>query len=78
MTACNCEHLHYFDIGPAQFSCIYDWDYKHKPLWYVNHISSNDCWNFDLNKGFKSAEACEEYMRNQVYKVCKQIIKEFK
>lgn len=75
---CDCKNFHFFDIGPIQFSCIFDWDYKHKPLWYVNHTAMDACWQFDFNKGFKSTKTCEAYMRKQVHKVCKQILKNIK
>ena len=70
------KDTHYFDIGIYQFSCMYDDEFKSKGYWYVNGDSCDEyAYGFDLNKGFRTVEACEDYIRLCVKKKCKQLLK---
>lgn len=67
---------HYFDIGPDQFECIYDEDYKKQPLWYSSGNNYNYLFNIDTDKGFRSKEACENYIKQRVKITCKKMLKD--
>lgn len=69
---------HFFELGDCQFACVYDGYLKQQGYWYPQWHNYNDIFNIDYNKGFRTAKACEAYMRKQIYKFCKQVIKEMK
>lgn len=66
---------HYFDIGDRQFSCEYDTDYKKMPLWYTTNVNDNFVFKIDTERGFRTPEACEKYIKQRVKIACKQMLK---
>lgn len=66
--------LHYFDVGNDQFSCVLDYDYKDRWLWYSSN-TIDDIFEVALGRGFKTPEACEKYIKKCIKKTCKDLLK---
>lgn len=71
----KCKHLYYFDIDTHQFSCYYDTDYKKQPFWYSSLCNENDLFEIDVNRGFRTPEACESYIKHRVKQTAKKLLK---
>lgn len=67
--------MHYFDIGHKQFGCIYHFDFRKRWLWYTLATNYNSLFNIDVDKGFRTKEACEKHIRDRVRITCKQLLK---
>ena len=66
---------HYFDIGPEQFTCQLTNIYTNRYLWYSGDYNHDTLFHIDSGKGFRTKEACENYIRTRVKITCKQLLK---
>lgn len=59
-----------------EIAIIFDTEYKKQGYWYINH-TQNECsvFDFDTEKGFKTIEFIEKYIRKQCVKIAKEILK---
>lgn len=69
---------HYFDIDTEQFTCHLDYDYKRRWLWYSTAGNNHCLFGIDLKRGFQNKENCENYIRKQVFRTCKKLLKGLK
>ena len=68
---------HSFQINNSDFLCSYEIADNGRYYWYSNcEYNPNDLFDIDVNKGFKTKEACEAYIRKQVIKWCKETLKD--
>ena len=66
-----------FELGKTTFYCSHDTLQNNRYYWYSHCIyNQNDLFDIDVNKGFKTKEACEAYIRKQVIKWCKETLKD--
>lgn len=57
-------------------SIIFDTEYKKQGYWYVDHTQDSfNVFNFDAEKGFKTIESIEKYIKKQCVKTAKEILK---
>ena len=75
MHCCN-EDTHYFMIGSYPASCNREALNKNNFYWCTSVDNTNDIFDIDLLKGFRTKEACEKYVRRQIIKFCKQVLKD--
>ena len=55
---------------------IFDTEYKKQGYWYVDHTQdANSVFDFDTEKGFKTIESIEKYIKKQCVKEAKEILK---
>ena len=74
------EHgdYHYFEIAHLQFTCVYDKDFKPQGYWYPSATLHSSDYGIDVDKGFKTPEACEASIRKSVRKFCTTMLKDKK
>ncbi len=74
----KCKHgdTHHFDIGIEQFYCVYDADFKSQGYWYAPADSCDaTVFGFDIDRGFKTKEKCEEHIKACVKGTCKRLLR---
>lgn len=67
----------YFTLGGVDFYIDYqDNAYygKKSYKYYVPSSLTEDCWDIDFTKQFKSFDSCKNYMTKCISKTCKQIL----
>jgi len=69
------EDTHYFYIADLQFKCDREqWGLNGHMHWLPS-VDINSDWGIDSHKAFRTKEACEKYIRKQVIRTAKEILK---
>ena len=59
-----------------EIAIIFDTEYKKQGYWYINHTQNErSVFDFDTEKGFKTIESIEKYIKKQCVKKAKEILK---
>jgi len=68
---------HHFYIGTEMFSCYLENEYgsNRQSYWMP---SNNSDFRIDHTKCFRTKESCEAYMKKEVEKTCRYILKNLK
>lgn len=73
----SAENTYVFSIADREFRCNREeWGDNNHILWKPD-IDTEDCWNIDvINKSFRTKDNCVKYMKKQILKTLKQMIKD--